>query len=158
MKRTVVILVVVVGLVLVSGGFAIYKAFAPTPSVPQLAENDKTPIPEEIVAVDPSITVSLVKSRVKDNAVVLSVSGINGKVRMVAYELTYESQGLVKGVNSGSKPIDVSGKDSFEREVYLGTCSRNVCKPDGGVKSVSVVLEFTGESGKKSQFSKEYPL
>ena len=77
---------------------------------------------------------------------------------MVAYELTYESQGLVKGVNSGSKPIDVAGKDSFEREVYLGTCSRNVCKSDGGVKSVSVVLEFTGESGKKSQFSKEYPL
>lgn len=158
MKNKIVILFVVLGLLLVGSGVVVYKALAPTPTLPRSAQEENTPAAEEIVAVDPSIVVSVAKSRVKDNAVVLSVSGINGKVRMVAYELTYESQGLVKGVNSGSKPIDVAGKDSFEREVYLGTCSRNVCKPDGGVKSVSVVLEFTGGTGKKSQFSKEYPL
>ena len=153
-----IIVFVLLGLLLVGSGFVVYKALAPTPNTPRAAQEEKTPVTEEIVAVDPSIVVTVTKSRVKDNAVVLSVSGINGKVRLVAYELTYESQGLVKGVNSGSKPIDVSGKDNFEREVYLGTCSRNVCKPDAGVKSVSVVLEFTNASGKKSQFSKEYPL
>lgn len=152
-----IVIFAIMGLLLIGSGVVVYKALAPTPTPSAILE-EKTPVAEEIVAVDESIVVSLVKSRTKDNAVVLSVSGINGKVRMVAYELTYESQGLVKGVNSGSKPIDVAGKDNFEREVYLGTCSRNVCKPDAGVKSVSVVLEFTGDSGKKSQFSKEYPL
>ncbi|MDP1721646.1 MAG: hypothetical protein Q8L37_00400 [Candidatus Gottesmanbacteria bacterium] len=158
MKHNMVIIFVVLGLLLVGSGVIVYKALAPTPNTPRATQEEKTPVAEEIVAVDPSIIVSVAKSRVKDNAVVLSVGGINGKVRMVAYELTYESLGLVKGVNSGSKPIDVTGKDNFEREVYLGTCSRNVCKPDAGVKSVSVVLEFTNAFGKKSQFSKEYPL
>ncbi|KKU83092.1 MAG: hypothetical protein UY10_C0015G0014 [Microgenomates group bacterium GW2011_GWA2_47_8] len=89
---------------------------------------------------------------------VLSATGLGAKVSAIAYELTYESQGLIKGVNSGSKPIDVIGQASFSREVYLGTCSRNVCKPDLGIKSVSVVLEFTNASGKKSQFTKDYDL
>jgi hypothetical protein len=76
----------------------------------------------------------------------------------VGYELTYESQGLIKGVDSGSSAIDVTGKDTFERDIYLGTCSRNVCKPDPGVTKVSVVLKFTDKSGQKSQFSKDYDL
>ena len=76
----------------------------------------------------------------------------------VAYELSYESQGLIKGVNSGSKPIDTTDKDSFEREVYLGTCSKNDCKPDVGVTKISVVLEFTDKDGKRSQYSKDFEL
>lgn len=113
---------------------------------------------EEIVPLDPSVTVTVKKSRAKDNTVVVTATGLGGKMVSVAYEVTYDSQGLVKGVNSGSKPIDVSGKDSFDREIYLGTCSRNVCKADAGVKKVTVVLEFTNSSGKKSQFSQEYDI
>ena len=121
------------------------------------------PVVEEVAQesfepLDPTVTVMVAKSRNRDNTVVLSVNGLSAKFEALSYELTYESQGLVKGVNSGSKPLAVAGKDAFQREVYLGTCSRNVCKPDGGVKSVSVVLEFTNASGKKSQFSKEYDL
>jgi hypothetical protein len=107
---------------------------------------------------DKSIVVSATSSKSKDNTVVLNASGLAGKVNFVAYEMTYESGGLVKGVNSGSKPIETLGKDSFEREVYLGTCSKNVCKPDAGVDKISVVMEFTDGSGKKSQFSKDFPL
>ncbi|MBI5613819.1 hypothetical protein HY947_02755 [Candidatus Gottesmanbacteria bacterium] len=107
---------------------------------------------------DSSILVNATSSKTKDNTVVLTASGLAGKVSLVAYEMTYESGGLVKGVNSGSKPIETMGKDSFEREVYLGTCSKNVCKPDGGVNKISVVMEFTDGNGKKSQFSKDFPL
>jgi hypothetical protein len=63
-----------------------------------------------------------------------------------------------KGVTSGSKALDVTGEDSFEREIYLGTCSKNVCKPDLGVTKVALVLEFTDKDAKKSQFSKEFEL
>ncbi len=141
-------------LLLLITGVAVYKVVSGSAQAPVVEEE---PV-EELPQVDAFVIVDVTKSRSKDNTVVLSVSKLGSKYSSVAYELTYESQGLIKGVNSGSKPIDVAGKDSFEREVYLGTCSRNVCKPDPGVKSVSVVLEFTDSSGKRSQFSKEYEI
>ena len=73
-------------------------------------------------------------------------------------ELTYESEGLIKGVNSGSKPINISNKDSYSKDIYLGTCSRNVCRADTGVTSVSVALEFTDINQNKSQFSGDFDL
>jgi hypothetical protein len=122
-----------------------------------------TPVKEEQVVeilppVDASVIVTVKKSTSAANTVVMGVTGLAGKMTSIGYELSYESQGLVKGVNSGSKPIDVAGKETFERDIYLGTCSRNVCKPDAGVTNVSVVMEFTGTDGKKSQFSKDYDL
>lgn len=135
-------------------GLVIYKVVAPA--------NDAVPVVEEIQEVlpeaDAALVVTVTKSTSKANAVVLTVSALASKYATVGYELTYESQGLIKGVNSGSKPVEVAGKDTFEREVYLGTCSRNVCKPDAGVTSVSVALEFTDTAGKKSQLSKEFTL
>lgn len=107
---------------------------------------------------DESIIVDVVWSKAKDNTVVLTAKGLDGAYTTVGYELQYESNGVGKGVTSGSKPLDVSGKDTFDREIYLGTCSRNVCKPDPGVKKVSVVLEFTATDGKRSEFSKDYDL
>lgn len=155
MKKKVGIVLAVLAILLVLTGVVVYQVvIKPKPDVPVVEEAPK----EELPAMDASITVNLIKSKLKDNTVILSATGLAGKIASVAYELTYESEGLIKGVNSGSKPIDIAGKDSFEREVYMGTCSRNVCKPDAGVKKVSVVLEFTDTAGKKSQFSKDYDL
>lgn len=153
MKNNMVIIFIVLGLLLGGTGFVVYKALAPAPKIAQVTPEE---VPaENLEALDPAIIVDVAKSRVKDNTVVLSVKGLGGKVRTVAYELSYSSQGIVQGVTS--KPLDVSGEDSFVRDdIYLGTCSRNVCRPHTGVKSVSVVLEFTNVSGAKSQFSKEY--
>lgn len=135
-------------------GVVVYKAVAPS-SEPLPAEEEVT---ELLPEADPSIVVDVALAKAKANTVVLTVSNLGGKYLTVGYELTYDSQGLIKGVNSGSKPIEVAGEGGFEREVYLGTCSRNVCKPDLGVTKVSIVLEFTASDGKKSQFSKEFEL
>lgn len=157
MKNNTTIIIVILVLLLLGTGGIVYKI---------LTSGEQTPKPvakeEEIVstlpAVDSSVLVDVVRSPSKDNTVIMKVSGLASKMQSVAYELTYESQGLIKGVNSGSKPIDTSEKDAFDREIYFGTCSRNVCKPDLGVKKVSVVLEFTDASGKKSQFTKDFDL
>lgn len=145
------ILVVFVAVTAVVAYKSIFRAKAP-----QVITEDQPK--QDEAQVDASVGVQVVKSPIKANTVLLQVSGLRGKYATVAYELTYESQGLIKGVNSGSKPIDVEGKDAFEREVYLGTCSKNDCKPDVGVKKISVSLEFTDTAGKKSQFSKDYDL
>lgn len=142
---------------LVITGVVVYKAVSKpkTPAVTATTEESNSGV---LPPVDASVVVSLDKSPTKANSVVITAKGLGGKMVTVGYELTYESQGLIKGVNSGSTPIDTKGKDVFEREVYLGTCSRNDCKPDVGVTKVSVALEFTDASGKKSQFSKDYDL
>ncbi len=154
MKNKMMWMYIGLAVLLLVTGFVVYKVVAPEKDVVPVAEE----VQELVSEADSSLLVSVAKSKVKDNAVVLTVSALASKYATVAYELTYDSQGLIKGVNSGSKPVDVAGKDTFEREVYLGTCSRNVCKADAGVKSVSVALEFTDTSGKKSQFSKDYTL
>lgn len=141
-------------LVLVVGVVVFKVAFAPkAPALP--IEEEQI---EELPQVDASVEVTLTESKSKANAVVISVTGLDSKYTTIGYELTYDSEGLIKGVNSGSKPMDVAGEDSFEREIYLGTCSRNVCTPDKGVSTVSVILEFTDTEGAKSQFEKEYTL
>ncbi len=138
-------------------GFVVYKSVFTSKSAPekQVVEED---VLEALPQVDAKVVVDVKKSSSKDNAVVMKVVGMGGKMESVGYELTYDSQGLIKGVNSGSKPIETVGKDDFEREIYLGTCSRNVCKPDVGVTKVSIAMEFTDSSGKKSQFVKDFDL
>lgn len=142
---------------LVISGVVVYKAMTKPKPVP-VAAGQQDNGGDTLPPVDSSVTVTVVASPTKANTVVIDAKGLAGKMVSVGYELTYESQGLIKGVNSGSTPIDTTGKDVFEREVYLGTCSRNDCKPDPGVTKVSVALEFTDTSGKKSQFSKDFPL
>lgn len=141
-------------LVLVVGVVVFKVALAPKAPAPPVEEEQI----EELPQVDAAVEVTLTESKSKANAVVISVTGLGSKYTTIGYELTYDSEGLIKGVNSGSKPMDVDGEDSFEREIYLGTCSRNVCTPDKGVSTVSVILEFTDTEGNKSQFEKEYTL
>lgn len=140
---------------LLISGLVVYKTVtAPKSEEPVEEEEIVDVLPE----VDASVDVSVTESRSKANAIIVAVSGLASKYVTVAYEITYDSEGLIKGVNSGSKPVDVAGEDGFEREIYLGTCSRNVCKPDTGVTSITAVLEFTDTAGKRSQFTGEFPL
>lgn len=151
------IILIVVLLLLIGGtGFVVYRVVAPGSSKPVAVR--PTDSPEALPTVDPSIGIELVQSKTDANTVDLTVKGLKGKMTSIGYEISYDSQGLIKGVNSGTKPIDVAGKDDFTRDIYLGTCSRNVCKPDVGVTKVSVVLEFTDKDGNKSEFSKDYEL
>lgn len=150
--KKVIITVVIAGVLIGLLGFkALSQAKNEAPAVIE------EPQPEEIEPLDPSVTVSVTKSRVKDNTLALSISGLGGKYQSVAYEISYDTQGITQGVTS--KPLDIAGKDSFVRDdIYLGTCSRNVCKPHLGVKKVSLVLVFTAASGSKSQFSRDFDL
>lgn len=112
---------------------------------------------EQLKEADSAIDATISWSKVKNNTVVLTVSGLGNNYTSLAYEVSYETQGVVQGVTS--KPLDITNKDIFTRDdIYLGTCSRNVCRPHTGVKKVSLVLEFTDIAGKKSQLTKDFDL
>lgn len=154
MKNKMTFLYVGLAALFVLTGVLVYKA-AFSPKAPPLVEEEE--VIESLAPADESITVEITKSRVKDNTVVLSVSGLESKYTSLSYEISYETQGIVQGVTSA--PINISGKDTFVRDdIYLGTCSRNVCKPHLGVKKISAVIVFTATDESRSQFSKEYEL
>lgn len=147
---------VIVVLLLVTG-FVVYKAvFSGTPasSSPATAIVTQAPLPPA----SSSISVDLTKSTSAANTVDIDIKGMGGKMSGFDYELQYQSNGIEKGVTSGTTPIDVSGKDAVTREIYLGTCSKNVCTPDPNVSNLTLNLVFTDTSGKQSQFSKDYTL
>ncbi|MFC1646846.1 hypothetical protein ACFL1A_01050 [Patescibacteria group bacterium] len=150
-KIAVVVLITLLGI----SGFAVYKTISGISAPVAVVEEEEKATYQEV---DKSVKVDIKYSTSKDNTIILSVSGLDGKMSSVAYELTYESSGLIKGVNSGSKPIDVSGEDGFDRDVYLGTCSKNVCKADTGVSKMSLAMEFTDIEGEKYQYTNDYDL
>lgn len=154
MKKKIGIIIAVLVILLGVTGFFVYKAiFLQTPAAPVVED-----VVETLPQVDASVVVAVKESTVKSNAIVLSVSGLAGKMNGIEYDVSYETKGQVQGVTSGIKPIDVVGKDTFEREIYLGTCSKNVCTPHTGVTKVSIDLRFTDSAEKKSTFSKEFEL
>jgi len=148
------LLPIFIGLIVIGAvvaGYSIYKGNQ-TPAPSAEVEEETTVVPA-----DTAIVAGVAWSKTKDNTVVLSISGLKSGYKTVTYEVSYETQGVVQGVTS--RPLDVSGKDTFTRDdIYLGTCSKNVCKPHTGVKKVSVVLQFTDNSGQKSQLSKDFDL
>lgn len=156
-KKNPLIFIIPGALILLILGFFVVRAFNGKGEQKTTVKEEQT-IEEELAPLDSSVEVTLKRSTVKDNTVVITITGMGGKYTSIGYELQYESGGVGKGVTSGSKPLDVADQDSFEREIYLGTCSKNVCKPDLGVTKVGLVLEFTDKDGKKSQFSKEFEL
>jgi hypothetical protein len=157
MNKKIAIIIGVLVVLLVVTGVVVYKAvFSGSPTTTTATTNNITTTP--LPPVDSSISVDLIKSATAANTVSISVKGMGNRMVSIAYELTYDSNGLIKGVTSGSKPTDVTGKDAMSQDIYLGTCSKNVCTPDPGVSKVTLNLEFTDTAGTKSQFSKDYTL
>ncbi len=149
------VLVGILAVLVLMAGFVIYKAaFAPKAAPTPVEEEE---VVETLPAADAAIAVTIAKSKVKDNTVVLSVEGLASKYEKLSYELSYETQGIVQGVTSA--PLDISAKDEFVRDdIYLGTCSRNVCKPHPGVTKISAVIIFTDADGAKSQYTGDFEL
>ena len=152
-NKTGLIIAGIVVVLLLGTGFTVYKAvFSQKPAAPVEEIKDET-----LPLTDAAISVDITKSKVKDNTLVLTVSGLGSNYSTLAYEISYETQGVLQGVTS--KALDLSGKDTFVRDdIYLGTCSGKVCRPHTGVQKISLVIEFTDSSGEKSQFSKDYTL
>lgn len=155
MKRLIIVLIVMI-LLLIGGAVAVVR-FISGPTSQSETTNTPSNNGGGIVETNTEVEVTIEKSN-KANTILLVVNKLSKKYSGIEYEITYDSEGLIKGVNSGSQPIDVMDQETFEKEVYLGTCSRNVCKADAGVNAVSVVIQFIDSQGKKSQFTQDFPL
>lgn len=152
----IVFFVVLLFVGIIGGGVAIYRTLIGSSSSSQTTQNDEES-PSPSLPVNTSIRVS-VRSSSKPNTIDLVVSNLEKKYQGISYEVTYETKGTFQGVNSGTRPLDVTDKDEFVKEVYLGTCSKNVCVPHAGVSSVSVDLILIDTKGKRSRYSQDFPI
>lgn len=148
-KKNLILIIIVLAILLVS--LLIFKA-------KRGREIEVSPTPTPTIALPPvgeEVEVSLTP-RYDKKAVILKISQIPPETTSIDYELSYEtSEGLPRGV-LGTLHLK-EGEGSVEREIVLGTCSRNVCVYDTGVEKVNLVLKFNFPQG-SSQFQKEYEL
>lgn len=67
-----------------------------------------------------------------------------GDAKTLEYELTYQSQGIPRGVIGSA---ELSGQTEISKDLLLGSCSRNVCRYDEGVDRGNIILRLRGQDG-----------
>lgn len=148
MKKKTILIIVISAILLV--GLLIFKA-------KRGGEIEVSPSPTPTIAlpeISDKVEISLTP-RYDKKAVILTISQIPPETTSIDYELSYETgEGLPRGVLG---TIHLKGEEEVEREILLGTCSRNVCVYDQGIETINLVLKFNSPSG-SSQFQKEYEL
>ena len=151
MKKEIIILISV--LVVIIGGFFFIKAKSkpakkaiPTP-MPEVEEVLPTVSEDEFNAT--------LTPRYDKKAVILKIEKIPGGTKTIEYEMTYDTEGVERGV-MGTITVKPEEK-TINREILLGTCSKNVCVYDKNVEEIKLVLRIETDKGYKS-WSKEFSL
>lgn len=162
MKKSPIIVTIIVVIIII-GYFVLSKSIGgngpkatPTPT-PEQANNNIEKIPEN------SINVTF-EPRYDKKAFTMIIKGLNEKgFKQFEYEISYDAQSSedpTQTITQGSasrEPVLVTDKD-FEREILLGTCSKNVCKYDKGVKRVKIVIKLIDIRGKIKLWEKEFSM
>jgi len=161
MKKLPIVIVVLV-LITIIGYFVLSKGMVgsgpkatPTPTPEETNKIEKIPESEINVIFEP---------RYDKKAFTITIKGLNEKgFKLFEYEVSYDAQSSedpTQTITQGSasrEPILVTDKD-FEREILLGTCSKNVCKYDKGVEKVNIVIRLTDNQGKIKLWEKEFSM
>lgn len=90
------------------------------------------------------------RSRFDKKAVFLKVTAFPSGLKTIEYELTYDAKEGPRGVLG---TINYKNETSLEREILLGTCSKNVCRYDEGVTKVTLTIVFRADKTEKFQGS-----
>ncbi len=84
----------------------------------------------------------------------LRIEGIKD-TELVDYELVYFANDISRGVTG---TIELEGKISAERDLLLGSCSRNVCKYDENVTEGTLSLRFQNPEGQVRKYELVFHL
>lgn len=96
-------------------------------------------------------------ARSDKRAVKFEITKITG-IASIDYELSYLAKGDIPRGVIGQIDVKATDKKIASDYLDLGSCSRNVCKYDEGVSSVTLILKITTKDGKILQAEKELKL
>ena len=151
MKNKNLIIYLVIGLVVLVGGFLVLSGNKKAAPV----QIDQTPSEEKITTIKPEdIGLSLTASN--DNRKVIIEVANTKNISGLDYELSYISKGDIPRGAIGHIDIKVAGK-TVTQEITLGTCS-DVCHYDEGVSDIKLILKVAKTDGTVSQVSKSLEL
>lgn len=153
----IVLVLIIVGAGLIFSGKLNNRGPKATPTPTPEEEQSIEKLPEEALDVK-------FETRYDQRAFTLTISGLKEKgYTRFDYEASYDAQStedptqIVSQGSGSTEPILVTDKP-FVREILLGTCSKNVCKYDKGVKSVLVTLRLQTEDNKTKIWEKNFAL
>lgn len=147
MKKYLPIIIVLVLLFIVGGIFIFLRGKKPTepPKIPEKLA------PEWTLEERPYITLT---PREDGREFKMRIEGVKD-TKLVDYELIYFSNEISRGV-TGS--IDLGGGTMIEKDLLLGSCSKNVCKYDENVTEGSLSLRFQNSEGKVRKYELAFHL
>lgn len=160
-KRNNQIIVVVVVILLLVSGFLLFGG--KTKEKPQETTQDQTV--QKLSAEELGLTITAKPDR---KAVKFAISKAKD-IKSIEYEVTYEADSTAQEQSEGGEARvqrgitgDTkikSGESSYESDwLDLGSCSKNICRYDSGVKSVSLTLKIVKNDGKTYQAEKTLDL
>ena len=161
-KKLLVVLGVVIGLAIIIGGYFFFnKSKSNAPEDEFLEEQ----IAEEISPEEIGLTM---EANASQKAVKFAIAKAEG-VKSIEYQVTYEADSTAAEQSEGGdervqrgitgEVVVKSGQSSYQSEwLDLGSCSKNVCRYDSGVQSVTLTLKIVKEDGKVYQVEKTLEL
>lgn len=137
-------LVLILVLILLSAVFIYNKVFVKT---------TKAPIFETDLPFDPGGPYAILSPRRDGDAIVLDITRVSD-VDSMSYDLTYQSEGIDRGVHGDIKKSGDDKKSEYNQEILLGTCSQGFtsggshCVFDKNVENGTLTLHIVkGEKG-----------
>jgi hypothetical protein len=142
-KKIIIGIVAFLILLIGVGGFFYFKS--------QNSGNDEASTEEVSQTVAKKVSaeeIGLTLTPTQNNQVIMmSITKLSG-IESLDYEVTYDAIENGETVERGAiGTVELKGESSIDRKIDLGTCSRNVCKYDKGVKSVKFVLRINYKDG-----------
>lgn len=119
----------------------------------EAVSTDKQLVQEELIpTVDSSVIVTL-RHTIDGKEVILKVENAPAGTESIDYELSYQTE--KQGLQGVIGVITLSGKNGYEKQMTLGTCSSGRCVYHEVMGKIKVNLKFTGSYGEKV-FEKEF--
>ncbi|MCJ7804719.1 hypothetical protein MUP35_03250, partial [Patescibacteria group bacterium] len=144
------IILIIIGVLLIVGGIFLVRNKKKTEVTNDNQKNQQTTL-ETPLAERPYV---ILVPRADGKEFTLDITRIKN-AKTIEYELVYESQGLSRGV-IGSVELS-SGETEVSRKLLLGSCSKDVCKYDEGIKQGTLTLRFRGSDGTR-KFTSDFHL
>ncbi len=163
-KTVIIVLGVIVGLGILAGGYAIFASRANSQS-----QNDDQSMNEQVVQKMKPDEIGLKMEATPDKKKVQFTVGKADGITSMEYQLTYEADSTAEEQREGGdarvqrgitgEATIKDGESSYTSQwLDLGSCSKNVCRYDTGVHSVTVTLKIVKSGGKVYEVDKKLDL
>ncbi len=161
-KSVKIVLGVVLVIIVLVGGYFMLAKRSKTTTEP--TDQQQQEIVQKLSPDDIGLTIS---ANATNKGVKFAISKLDG-IKSIEYQVTYEADSTAAEQSEGGEArvqrgitgeAKLTSSSSYESPwLDLGSCSKNICRYDTGVKSVSLMLKIVKSDGKTYSVEKSLTL